>query len=130
MKKINIWFLGYIICAILVALIFSAEFSDEFDAVLGLIFCVIFSVSHTSILHSKMLKDDNEYKINVMDERNIAIKEKAGNITNMITLTMLGCALILFLILNYNIPAIVVGTIIFLQPVILILTSRSIEKKM
>ena len=55
---------------------------------------IIFSVSHIQLLHNKMMKNDIDYKINVMDERNISIKEKSGNITNMITMVLLGLSLI------------------------------------
>ena len=40
---------------------------------------------------------DSEYQKHVMDERNLAIKEKAGNITNMFTTTLLGIASVVFL---------------------------------
>ena len=49
------------------------------DIGLAVLFSVIFSVSHVQILHNKMMKNDNDYKINVMDERHIMIKEKTGN---------------------------------------------------
>ena len=100
------------------------------DIGLAVLFSAIFSVSHTQILHNKMMKNDTEYKNNVMDERNIAIKEKAGNITNMITLTLLGLATVIFICLDLLIPAIVTGVIITVQPVILIIVSNMIEKKM
>ena len=64
-----------------------------------------------------------------MDERNIAIKEKAGNITNMITLVQLGLATVIFICLDYLIPAIITGGIIVLQPIVLIIVSNMIEKK-
>ena len=41
-------------------------------------------------MHNRMMKNDIDYKVNVMDERNISIKEKSGNITNMITMVLLG----------------------------------------
>ena len=60
-----------------------------------------------------------------MDERNVIIKEKAGNITNM-----LGVATVIFICLDYIIPAIIVGSIIAIQPIILIIISSVLEKKM
>ena len=44
-----------------------------------------------------------------MDERNLAIKEKAGNITNMFTTTLLGIAIVVFLCMGYVFPAVVLG---------------------
>ena len=76
-----------------------------------------------------MLRTDDDYRINVMDERNIMIKEKAGNITNMVTLVLLGLATVLFIALDYIIPAVVTGIIVAVQPLVLIIISSAIEKK-
>ena len=91
---------------------------------------VVFGVSHVQILHGKMMKNDADYKINVMDERNIIIKEKAGNITNMFNTILLGVATVIFICLDYIIPAIIVGSIIAIQPIILIIISSVLGKKM
>ena len=128
--KTKIWYLGYIISLCIVLIIFLTDFNKMVDIGLAVLFSAIFSVSHTQILHNKMMKNDTEYKNNVMDERNIAIKEKAGNITNMITLTLLGLATVIFICLDLLLPAIVTGAIITVQPVILIIVSNMIEKKM
>lgn len=127
--KNKIWYLGYIISLCIVLIIFLTDFNKMVDIGLAVLFSAIFSVSHTQILHNKMMKNDTEYKNNVMDERNIAIKEKAGNITNMITLTLLGLATVIFICLDLLLPAIVTGAIITVQPVILIIVSNMIEKK-
>ena len=81
-------------------------------------------------LHNKMMKNDTDYKISVMDERNILIKEKAGNVTNMVNTVLLGLATVIFICLDYVIPAIITGTIITVQPIILITISTMLEKKM
>ena len=128
--KNKIWYAGYIVSLCIVLIIFLTDFNKMVDIGLAVLFSAIFSVSHTQILHSKMMKNDTEYKIHVMDERNIAIKEKAGNITNMITLTLLGVATVIFICLDLLIPAIITGAIITVQPVILIVVSNMIEKKM
>ena len=65
-----------------------------------------------------------------MDERNISIKEKSGNITNMITMVLLGIVTVIFISFDYFIPAIITGVIIAVQPIILIIVSNMIEKKM
>lgn len=129
MKRNKIWYLGYGIAAILVIILFAADLSEPVKLGLSILFAVIFSVSHTQILHHKMLKTDFDYRIQVLDERNIAIKEKAGNITNMITLVLMGCVTVIFIILDYIVPAILLGVIIFLQPILLIFVSNQIEKK-
>ena len=123
------WYLGYGISAAIILLIALTDLSREMDLALGILFAVVFSVSHTQILHSKMLRTDDDYRINVMDERNIMIKEKAGNITNMFTIVLLGLATVLFIALDYIIPAVVTGIIVAVQPLVLIIISSAIEKK-
>lgn len=128
-NKYMIWYLGYVISVILIVIIFLTDFSKMVDIGLAILFTAVFSVSHTQILHNKLMKEDRDYKVSVMDERNIAIKEKAGNITNMITLVQLGLATVIFICLDYLIPAIITGGIIVLQPIVLIIVSNMIEKK-
>lgn len=131
MKDKNmIWYLGYVISIILVLIIFLTDFSKMVDIGLALLFTAIFSVSNTQLFHNKMMKRDTDYKINVMDERNISIKEKAGNVTNMVNTILLGLATVIFICLDYLIPAIITGVIIAVQPIILIIVSNMIEKKM
>lgn len=131
MKEKNmIWYLGYVISIILVLIIFLTDFPKMVDIGLALLFTAIFSVSNTQLFHNKMMKRDTDYKINVMDERNISIKEKAGNVTNMVNTTLLGLSTIIFICLDYLIPAIITGVIIAVQPIILIIVSNMIEKKM
>ena len=98
MKEKNmIWYLGYVISIILVLIIFLTDFPKMVDIGLALLFTAIFSISHTQLFHNKMMKRDTDYKINVMDERNISIKEKAGNVTNMVNTTLLGLSTMIFI---------------------------------
>ncbi len=129
-NKYQIWYIGYIISLVLILIVLLTDCSKAVDIGLTILFSVVFSVSHVQVLHNKMLKNDSDYKINVMDERNIAIKEKAGNITNMITLALLGITTVIFILLDYLVPAIITGVIVVAQPIILIIVSSIIEKKM
>ena len=43
---------------------------------------------------------------------NIALKEKAGNITNMINIVLMGCVTAFFIVMNYMVPAIVLGVVL------------------
>ena len=61
---------------------------------------------------------------------NLAIKEKAGNITNMFTTTLLGIAIVVFLCMGYVFPAVVLGGVVVAQLVSLIFVSSLLEKKM
>lgn len=123
-------YLGYASSFAILLLIVFADFPLEADIALAVLFSSVFSVSHTTFLHNKMMQKDKDYQIYVLDERNIAIKEKAGNISNMVTLCMLGLATVIFLLLDYVLPAIITGIIVAVQPLILILISTAIEKKM
>ena len=129
-NKYKIWYIGYIISLVLILIVLLADCSKAVDIGLTILFSVVFSVSHVQVLHNKMLKKDSDYKINIMDERNIAIKEKSGNITNMITLALLGITTVIFILLDYLVPAIITGVIVVAQPIILIIVSSIIEKKM
>lgn len=128
--KNKLWYIGYIVSAILVLIIFFTDFPKMADMGLLILMCIIFSVSHIQLLHNKMMKNDIDYKVNVMDERNISIKEKSGNITNMITMVLLSIATVIFISFDYLIPAIITGLIIAVQPIILIIVSNMIEKRM
>ena len=133
MKKRNkntIWYLGYAVSLALVVIIVLTDLPGKADRALAVLIAVVFSVSHTNILHNKMLSKDDDYRVSVMDERNIAIKEKAGNIANMATMALLGLANVVFIAFNYVFPAIVTGIIVAVQPVILIVISNALEKKM
>ena len=66
----------------------------------------------------------------MLDERSIAIKEKAGNIANMVNTVLMGLAAVLFILLDQLLPAVVMGVCILVQPVILIVISDLLDKKM
>lgn len=129
-NKYRVWYIGYIIALLLVLVILFTDFPKMVDIGLLILFSAIFSISHTQILHNKMMKKDADYKINVQDERNIAMKEKAGYVTNMVNVTLLGFATILFVSLDYLFPAVVTGIMVAMQPILLIITSSLLEKKM
>ena len=127
-NKYQIWYLGYAFSVLLLLAIFLTDFPKMTDLGLAVLFSAVFSVSHTQLLHGKMIKSDKDYKIEAMDERNMAIKEKAGNVTNMVNMVLLGLATVIFIAMDYITPAIITGAIVALQPVILILISSRIEK--
>ena len=123
-SKNMIWYLGYAASLALILIIILTDLPGKADM------AVIFSVSHMNIFHNKMLSRDDDYRVSVMDERNIAIREKAGNIANMATMTLLGLATVIFIAFDYIFSAIVTGVIVAVQPVILIIISNALEKKM
>ena len=77
--KEKFWYFGYVVALLLILLMAFTDFPPEADMALAILFTCVFSVTHTQLLHRRMLHTDSSYRINVLDERNIAIKEKAGN---------------------------------------------------
>ena len=129
-SKNMIWYLGYAASLALILIIILTDLPGKADMALAVLMAVIFSVSHMNIFHNKMLSRDDDYRVSVMDERNIAIREKTGNIANMATMTLLGMATVIFIAFDYIFSAIVTGVIVAVQPVILIIISNALEKKM
>lgn len=129
-SKNMIWYLGYAASLALILIIILTDLPGKADMALAILMAVIFSVSHMNIFHNKMLSRDDDYRVSVMDERNIAIREKAGNIANMATMTLLGLATVIFIAFDYIFSAIVTGVIVAVQPVILLIISNALEKKM
>ena len=129
--KSNIpWYFGYAVTLGLILLIVLTDFPEKIDLALTVLLVVVFSISHTNILYNRMMRRDDDFRVNVMDERNISIREKSGNIGNMVNISLLGLATVIFIAFDYVFPAIVTGIIVAVQPVILIFISRAIEKRM
>lgn len=124
------WYAGYGVCALIIALILFGGFSQPVDGALGILFALVFSYTHVQVLHRKMLCTDPEYKVQVMDERNIAIKEKAGNLVNMINMQLTGVMAVIFILMDQWLPAVIVGIFLLIQPILLILVSRKLEQSM
>ena len=129
-SKNMIWYLGYAASLALILIIILTDLPGKADMALAVLMAVIFSVSHMNIFHNKMLSRDDDYRVSVMDERNIAIREKAGNIAKRATMTLLGLATVIFIAFDYIFSTIVTGVIVAVQPVILIIISNALEKKM
>ena len=129
-KNKKIWYVGYLVSLIIIIVIAFTDLDTNIDIALSLLFSAIIGVSLSKLLHQKMANYDLDYRRNVFDERLIAIKEKSGNIVNVINITLLGFAMILFIGLGYIIPTIVTAVILVIQPIMLIIVSNVMEKKM
>lgn len=129
-KNKKIWYVGYLVSLIIIIVISFTDLDTNIDIALSLLFSAIIGVSHSKLLHQKMANYDLDYRRNVFDERLIAIKEKSGNIVNVINIILLGFAMILFIGLGYIIPTIVTAVILVTQPIMLIIVSNVMEKKM
>ena len=131
MKDNNkLWYLGYPAAAILAAIAVWGGVPQAARLALGVAAAAVVGVCHTSLLHEKMLRTDPDYRVAVLDERNLALKEKAGNIANAANLALMGIAAVVFLGLGYTVPALVVWGLITVNPLILIGVSRLLEKRM
>lgn len=128
-KNKKIWYVGYIVSLIIIIVIAFTDLDTNIVIALSLLFSAIIGVSHSKLWHQKMINYDLDYRRNVFDERLIAIKEKSGNIVNVINIILLALAMILFIGLGYKIPTIVTAAILAIQPIMLIIASNIIEKK-
>lgn len=129
-KNKKIWYVAYLVSLIIIIVIAFTDLDTNIDIALSLLFSAIIGVSLSKLLHQKMANYDLDYRRNVFDERLIAIKEKSGNIVNVINIILLGFAMILFMGLGYIIPTIVTAVILVIQPIMLIIVSNVMEKKM
>ena len=111
-KNKKIWYVGYLVSLIIIIVIAFTDLDTNIDIALSLLFSAIIGVSLSKLLHQKMVNSDLDYRRNVFDERLIAIKEKSGNIVNVINIILLGFAMILFIGLGYIIPTIVTAVIL------------------
>ena len=131
MKKdrTKLWYLGYVFCAALLLLIAFADFPKSADVGLACVMGAVFGVSHAELWYAKQVKKDESFEIEVEDERNVQIKYRAGYLTCGIDWLLLSAATVAFIILDYTLPAIITGAILLLQPVIIVVASNIIEKK-
>ena len=129
-KNKKIWYVRYLVSLIIIIVIAFTDLDTNIDIALSLLFSAIIGVSLSKLLHQKMANYNLDYRRNVFDERLIAIKEKSGNIVNVINIILLGFAMILFIGLGYIIPTIVTAVILVIQPIMLIIVSNVMEKKM
>ena len=129
-KNKKVWYIGYLVSLIIIIVIAFTDLDTNIDIALSLLFSAIIGVSLSKLLHQKMANYDLDYRRNVSDERLVTIKEKSGNIVNVINIVLLALAMILFIGLEYQIPTIVTAAILAIQPIMLIIISSVFEKKM
>lgn len=129
-NKSKLWYLGYVACAVILLLIVFADLPRVADIGLSCAFGAIFGVSYSQLWYDKQVKKDPDFEIEVEDERNVQIKYRAGYLTCGIDWLLLSAATVAFIILDYTIPAIITGVILVMQPVILIVASNLVGKKL
>lgn len=129
-NKTKLWYLGYAVCAVILLLIVFADLPRVADIGLSCAFGAIFGVSYSQLWYDRQVRKDPDFEVEVEDERNVQIKYRAGYLTCGIDWLLLSAATVAFIILDYTVPAIITGVILVMQPVILIVASNLVGKKL
>ena len=122
MKNNKVWYIGYLISV--VSFIISFAGNHRKSAFIALVI-----LTHIMVVHNKMLLKNEEYKIAVNDERTEKIKDKIGTTTSYIMMMFIVISAVVFLYLEYYVPAIFMIFIIFLIPIIMLVLGMIYEKK-
>ena len=128
-NKTKLWYLGYAVCAVILLLIVFADLPRAADIGLSCAFGAIFGVSYSQLWYDRQVRKDPDFEVEVEDERNVQIKYRAGYLVCGVDMLLLGLATAVFIILGYTLPAIITGVMLAAQPVILILASEIIARK-
>ena len=128
-NRTKLWYLGYAACAVMLLLIAFAGLPKSTDVGLACAFGAVFGVSHVQLWYDRQVKKDESFEIEVTDERNVQIKYRAGYLVCGVDMFLFGLATVVFIILDYTLPAVITGVMLALQPVILIGASSIIGKK-
>lgn len=128
-NKSRLWYLGFVVCALILLLIALGNLPEIADVGLSVAFGAIFGLCWTQTWYNRQVKKDPDFEVEVEDERNVQIKYRAGYLTCGVDWFLLSAATVVLIILDYLVPAIITGVILLIQPAILIVASNIIEKK-
>ena len=117
MKNNKVWYIGYLISVVSLIISFAGNHRKSAFIALVIFAAVTFCVTHIMVVHNKMLLKNEEYKIAVNDERTEKIKDKIGTTTSYIMMMFIVISAVVFLYLEYYVPAIFMIFIIFLIPI-------------
>lgn len=129
-NRAKLWYLGYAACAVILLLIAFGSLPKTADIGLSCAFGAIFGVSYVQLWYMKQVQKDPDFEIEVEDERNVQIKYRAGYLVCGVDMLLFSIATVLFIVLDYLVPAIITGVMLILQPVVMIIASNIIEKKL
>lgn len=129
MKNNKVWYIGYLISVVSFIISFAGNHRKSAFIALVIFAAVTFCVTHIMVVHNKMLLKNEEYKIAVNDERTEKIKDKIGTTTSYIMMMFIVISAVVFLYLEYYVPAIFMLFIIFLIPIIMLVLGMIYEKK-
>lgn len=128
-NRTKLWYLGYAACAAMLLLIAFADFPRSADMGLACAFGAVFGVSYVQLWYDKQVKKNEDFEIEVEDERNVQIKYRAGYLACGVDMFLFSLATVVFIALDYTLPAIITGVMLAAQPLILIVASNVIGKK-
>ena len=128
-NRTRLWYFGYAACAAILLLIAFADFPKSVDIGLACAFGAVFGLSYAELWYAKQVKKDENFEIELEDERNVQIKYRAGYLASGIDMALFGLATVVFIIMDYTLPALITGVMLAAQPVILIVASNVIERK-
>jgi hypothetical protein len=129
MKNNKIWYLGYLISLVLLIVIFTLDLNRSTQTAVTILFSFVLAITHVNIIHNKMIAKDKEYNILSKDERNEMIRDKVNAMNSVVLISFIGIITVVFIVYEWYIPAIITGSMIILDPIIMIFISRFYEKR-
>ena len=129
MKNNKIWYLGYLISLVLLIIIFTLDLNRSTQAAVTILFSFVLAITHVNVIHNKMIAKDKEYNILSKDERNEMIRDKVNAMNSVVLISFIGIITVVFIVYEWYIPAIITGSMIILDPIIMIFISRFYEKR-
>lgn len=129
MKNNKIWYLGYLISLVLLIIIFTLDLNRSTQTAVTILFSFVLAITHVNIIHNKMIAKDKEYNILSKDERNEMIRDKVNAMNSVVLISFIGIITVVFIVYEWYIPAIITGSMIIMDPIIMIFISRFFEKR-
>ncbi len=129
MKNNKIWYLGYLISLVLLIVIFTLDLNRSTQTAVTILFSFVLAITHVNIIHNKMIAKDKEYNILSKDERNEMIRDKVNAMNSVVLISFIGIITVVFIVYEWYIPAIITGSMIIMDPIIMIFISRFYEKR-
>lgn len=129
MKNNKIWYLGYLISLVLLIVIFTLDLNRSTQTAVTILFSFVLAITHVNVIHNKMIAKDKEYNILSKDERNEMIRDKVNAMNSVVLISFIGIITVVFIVYEWYVPAIITGSMIVIDPIIMIFISRFYEKR-
>lgn len=129
MKNNKIWYLGYLISLVLLVGIFTLDLNRTTQIALTILFSMVSAITHVKVVHDKMISNDKEYNVLSKDERNKMIRDKVNAVNSVVLISFIGIVTVIFIAYEWFLPAVITGSMIIIDPIIMIFISRYYEKR-